>query len=430
MPKLARLYLDTARLGPMSPGAQLAVRDFARLAGEGVSTLYWQQFLQRGFSGLEPYLQQRLPGLVSWRGISELKASLRRLLSAPPSAPIFLAGRTVTLARMASRVLCSRSRNVLICDTLWPPYERILREECLRQNCEITAVPLRNEAVDERLTADQVSGKVSNAYQRHECDGILLSSISSDGIRLPVEPILRKLRSLRRPPLAIIDGAQELAHAPVDLKSAGADLYLAGCHKWLGAPMPLGVCCVAHPASNAELVDDLQFAQQSFSSEDPLLEFLTCLQGGTTSASHSETVNLISLACAAGALSDLARCPRPLNAVFSDRRLNADRLACHAKQFGWAARQPDSAELRSGILLLQSTQAHIRRLAAAELQGRTDADHVILTAYDDGLVRLSLPDEPLRDWQLTRIAQALHSVNQSRRPTRRLHHDRPVPASQ
>ncbi len=34
MPKVARLYLDTARLGLMSPSAQLAARDFARLAAD------------------------------------------------------------------------------------------------------------------------------------------------------------------------------------------------------------------------------------------------------------------------------------------------------------------------------------------------------------------------------------------------------------
>jgi hypothetical protein len=48
MPKLARLYLDTARLGLMSASAQLAARDFARLAGEGVSTLYFQNVLRGG----------------------------------------------------------------------------------------------------------------------------------------------------------------------------------------------------------------------------------------------------------------------------------------------------------------------------------------------------------------------------------------------
>ncbi len=85
MPKLARLYLDTARLGLMSPSAQLAARDFARLAGEGVSTLYFQRFLQVGFDGLEPRLRRELPGLALWTGVAGLQNAIRRLVNLPPA---------------------------------------------------------------------------------------------------------------------------------------------------------------------------------------------------------------------------------------------------------------------------------------------------------------------------------------------------------
>lgn len=69
MPKLARLYLDTARLGRMCPGAQLAARDFARLAGEGLSTLYFQELLRHGFLALDRRSTKLHPGIADWPGI-------------------------------------------------------------------------------------------------------------------------------------------------------------------------------------------------------------------------------------------------------------------------------------------------------------------------------------------------------------------------
>ena len=45
-----RLYLDTARLGRMSPRAQRAQFDFVRLAVEEGCTLYWERFLRHGFA--------------------------------------------------------------------------------------------------------------------------------------------------------------------------------------------------------------------------------------------------------------------------------------------------------------------------------------------------------------------------------------------
>jgi hypothetical protein len=118
MLKLARLYLDTARLGLMSPGAQLAARDFARLSGEGVSTLYIQRFLQAGFEGLDARLRHTLPGLAAWRGLAGLYESIRQLVRLPVEASTYFGSRTTTLFRQACRTLCARCGNVLVTDTL------------------------------------------------------------------------------------------------------------------------------------------------------------------------------------------------------------------------------------------------------------------------------------------------------------------------
>src|SRR5262245_55596945 len=139
MPKLARLYLDTARLGLMSPSAQLAARDFARLAGEGVSTLYFQKLLRGCTNGKCPPCD--LVGLAGWTGIGGIRERLRQLMRLPASAPVVLTSRTASLMRWATRQLWQRCQRVLVPDTAWLPYLRILREE--RERGDVVVVHVR-----------------------------------------------------------------------------------------------------------------------------------------------------------------------------------------------------------------------------------------------------------------------------------------------
>ena len=49
-----RLYLDSARMGLLSERARLAHLDYVRLAATEGCSLYFSQFLERGFRGLAP----------------------------------------------------------------------------------------------------------------------------------------------------------------------------------------------------------------------------------------------------------------------------------------------------------------------------------------------------------------------------------------
>src|SRR5437868_531463 len=126
MPKLARLYLDTARLGLMSPGARLAARSFARLAGEGVSTLYFQNLLRGRLVSRSNRHLRLLPGIAGWPGIDGLRQLFREYVKLPRSSPVIFAGRGASLMRWAARRLLARCRRVLVPDTAWPPYLNIL----------------------------------------------------------------------------------------------------------------------------------------------------------------------------------------------------------------------------------------------------------------------------------------------------------------
>ena len=75
------LYLDTARLGQMSPRACRASIDFSRFAAEYGCDLYLSQLLMHGFERWPKWLRDSFPGLSDWQGVSGLKNRLRMAAS-------------------------------------------------------------------------------------------------------------------------------------------------------------------------------------------------------------------------------------------------------------------------------------------------------------------------------------------------------------
>src|SRR5262245_61044559 len=96
------LYLDTARLGRMSPRAQAANLALTRLAGKVGGSVRFDDLLYQGFHAWNASLQRRYHGLSDWRGLSRLKASLRAPTGALPELPVLLANRTAELMRLAA----------------------------------------------------------------------------------------------------------------------------------------------------------------------------------------------------------------------------------------------------------------------------------------------------------------------------------------
>jgi hypothetical protein len=123
-------------------------------------------------------------------------------------------------------------------------------------------------------------------------DGVFLSDITFTGVCIPVQKILRRLTSVRRPRFSVIDGAQALGHRPLNLRRLGADIYLAGTQKWFGGYHPLRIAF----ASNNEAA-----MPSEESVGDPLTDFCKSLDNQSLPR-YGETVGLVSLITAAGAL--------------------------------------------------------------------------------------------------------------------------------
>src|SRR5262249_7281392 len=106
-------------------------------------------------------------------------------------------------------------------------------------NGELLCLPIRSAVYREKLPARELTALVVRQYRRQGCDGLFLSSVTFQGVRLPVRAILECLSRGTPPRLVVVDGAQAFAHVPEP--PTYMDLYLAGCHKWLRAGHPLGV---------------------------------------------------------------------------------------------------------------------------------------------------------------------------------------------
>ncbi|MDQ3332948.1 MAG: aminotransferase class V-fold PLP-dependent enzyme [Planctomycetota bacterium] len=390
------LYLDTARLGLMSPGARSVYRDFVEFVGEAGLSLYAEDFLRDGAASLSPEHRQRFPQLADWHGVDGLKRRLRQTVAAPSELPLLLASRTTVLMRLAARLLFRFCENVLTADLAWPAYAEIVRREAMRTESRLASVPLRPAVFREGVGAAEITERLTEAAVDHGCDGLFLPAVSHDGVRLPVREIVRRIERRTELRFVVIDGAQAFGHVPLDLSGTWCDLLLGGCHKWLGAYHPLGLGFCGRPRAAGPLGDALR-SLKGADGDDPLLSFLE-----DQPEASGETVNVGTLFSCHGALNDSGR-------RFDDPSFNLNRTVlgeCLAAA-GWKARSVDES-VRSGILL----GAVPNRVAdSAENIRRTLCRHgVAATAYPHGAIRLSTPLAVLTDPDVDLLVAALRAL--------------------
>lgn len=401
------LYLDTARLGLMSPGARRALCDHARLGGDEGGSSRFDRFLRHGTEAWPAHLRSRYPGLAGWRGVGALKQSLRTLVGSPPDLPVLLANRSAELMRLAARLLFLRSRTVLTTDLGWPAYETILEAEARRTGRTVSKLAVRRPVYEDGLTPDQFAEFVADEAVKRRCDALFLPAVSSDGVRLPVERVVRAVEARRELTFVAADGAQDFCHVGPDLGRDYCDLYLAGCHKWLGAYHPMGLAFYGRRRTRTLVETTLAGLSEAGELDDPLLRFSGQLESGHLDG-VSETVSLAGLFSCQAAADDVADGGLAVDGS-SVRAGNHQAVADLASAAGWQPVLPD-AGLRSGILLLRPEREHLAETNGDALRSRFLDLGVALTAYDGGVVRLSLPGQPLGPDEIAIVRSALYST--------------------
>lgn len=402
------LYLDTARLGRMSPRAQQAQRDFALLAGREGGSVRFERFLRAGIDAVPAAVAEEYPGLAAWRGVGPLKAALRALAGGRPDLPVLLATRSATLMRLAARLLFHPCRNVLVTDLGWPAYHAILEAERARTGRRVTAVPLLRRLLNDGLSEDNAVDVLRTAYQREGCDGLFLPAVSNLGVRLPVEPLVRSLEGAGAVRFVVIDGAQDFCHAGADLRNDYCDLYLAGSHKWLGAYHPMGLGFYGRPRSRSFIETVLTRLVGGGELDDPLVRFSAQLEADALDG-VTETVGLAPVFACQGAVADALAEPRPPADALPCRLANADTAAEVAAAAGWTPDRPGPG-FRSGILLLAPERPAVRELSGPAVRAAFDDRGVTVTGYDGGRIRLSMPPTGWSAGELDHLGYALRAV--------------------
>jgi selenocysteine lyase/cysteine desulfurase len=184
----------------------------------------------------------------------------------------------------------------------------------------------------------------------------------------------------------VVDGAQALAHLPAGLPPC--DIYLAGCHKWLGAGHPMGLAYQPRRGSQS-FIENLAVAMMVAGDlDDPLLTFTSHLERESRDP-FNETVDLAGLfSCGAAVTAELAW-PGRTAARLEARLVNAEELAEVIRLCGWQPLLADSS-LRSGIVLVQANATGTRAAPPEVIRSRFQQRGVAVTTYADGLARVSL----------------------------------------
>ena len=336
------LYLDTARLGLISPTAQQLQIQFARLASDPRSLLYFQEFISTGVPKSLPALELALGAFDAWHGVQGLEQAVRHLVGAPEHSKVFMASRSATLMKLAAKSIASQCQRVLTIDLLWPPYRRILIDAVRNKNKAVHICPLRTAALHREDGRQVLTESICEAFDQHHCDGLLLPLVDHHGVSMPIADIVRAL--LERdcfPKQVVVDASQALGHVPIALELLGCDLLIGGTHKWLGSHEPLGVGVSLRP---------LAVNGYRMSAIDPLLR-LTQEQTGDCQSRHGETAAISPLLSAAG-LSSIAHQKRFGGGSLRDEAIDAHSQPCSNGQAGgWEFRE---TEEHHGILLART----------------------------------------------------------------------------
>ena len=340
-----------------------------------------------------------------WQGFERFKSDLLRHARSTRNDGVLIASSSGSLMDIAARALFFTCRKVLTTDLIWPPYLHILNRERIRTSNKIVRLSLRRRIARHRESWNQILERIVATYRARSCDGLFLSSVSADGIRLPIDQIVNAVKSKTEPRLIVVDGAQEFSHCGGRSAADCCDLYLTGCHKWLGAYLPLALAmyCKRRSAKFLETTIDRMICRGEI--QDPLLKLAHTIDCEMPNRVN-ESINLTPLMAASGALHDATKA----QCRFGQRLHNAQLVESLAPETGWVPKRP-RLEFHSGIIMLQSKFDHVRKRDPSSLRSVLQSHGVAVSAYNQGKIRLSMPAKSFQQSELDQLANALTATS-------------------
>ena len=388
------LYLDTARIGRASDGASAAISKLIRLAKSDPNLAY-QQVLAETQSTLIPH----------WQGMSHLKGQLRSLLQCDEvDREILMASSSTSLMRLAARCLFMLSGNVLTTDLAWPRFREILRAESVRTGSVLTVAKVRH-LFEEGNSIENIISNIASTYEDSNCSSLFLTAVSSDGVKLPVNQVIHALNVVSETRFIVVDGAQEFANCDTDLEKRHCDLYLFSGHKWLGSYLPVTFALHGKRASSDVVWTTLGRMIGNCEMEDNLLRFQYSFE--TNGSPPNETSNIAPFFACAGACADKMNLANQLNTEIIRHNRKEIENSCGDSnwEFAGISRYPHS----TSILMLENEK--LNTITSSDLESRFREKGIQLSAYDEGRIRLSIPNRTLANSDIKKIRLALKFID-------------------
>jgi hypothetical protein len=400
------LYLDDARIGRFRPQARRLHQRFLEFVADAPSSRNVLGLLVHGTEGLSSVNVQHKRGLKAWRGVNHFRESIAVEFVNVAARDVYLAGRSRSLMNLGARMLSLSCRRILSVDLNWPVYQHELSEIAKQVDCELTVARIQDHLILERWDVDDLTDFLCRSYERGRCDGLFLPAVDSLGIRLPITEIVTRLRAKHEVRFVLVDAAQALGHTDLSEIAGLADFMVAGTHKWVRSYIPLGVGVAANPASQQWIANFMNSAIGTNGAGDSLSHMLHSIDQ-CRDTRFPETVNLAGLFSGFGAWTAT---PSP-RAVLDIRIANADRIASIAMYNGWEPLRPHKT-MHSGSLLLQISSREARVRSADEIRNQFEDSGIVISAYQNGVVRLAMPEVLMPVEHVVRIQDALfHTGN-------------------
>jgi hypothetical protein len=289
-------------------------------------------------------------------------------------------------------------------DLEWPGLLAIVDPERIRTSSFTYCMHVRNLIFREGIPPNELVRRMANFYRQSGCDGLCLSAVTYEGVRLPIDPLVDLLSITRPPRFVVIDGAQSIGHAP---GLPRCDMLLGGCHKWLRGGHPMGLAFSPKKSSQEYLRLIVDEMTASGDLDDPLLIFSRELERGTVRP-FFETLSVAALFSSASAVAASVRDPVSSDERYETRIASADDVTAMAEGTGWEPVRGDPL-LGSGILLLKTNEPATASLPAGSIREAFQEQRVTLSAYVGGTTRLSMPGDRWESGDLRQLRAALRS---------------------
>ena len=380
------IYLDTARMGRPRPETVAALDCLSKYWATWGLSCEFDEFLHEGCRPGDRFSQY--DALKHWMGIEELKEALRSLAGLDASWLTLTSSRSFKLLESSVQRFEQHHQRVLCFESLWPQYrERLLR-------ATDTVVLNDGIACDDAMLVKFTA----QIYATALCHGVLLPAVTHFGRRIPYELILREVQERSKIELAVIDGAQELGHLPVRLDGSCPTIYVSCAQKWLKSGIPLGIAFVSEHAVESGWGKAIRRI------DDSLLQFT----GGNASARcFGETVSISPLITCRTAIVDVDL--QQIKKQHLIRMENRRTLLDLSKRWQII----ESAGEPTGIVTLRN--AALANWDSNQLRKAFLKHGIVLSAYADGMIRLSMPDSNFMVEELECLNHALFACETTHR---------------